>query len=173
MFLALFFVVSALALGWALEKSFTFLDSFLKKTAFAIFTGLFFSTWLALMLYWWVFNGLTQATILAAGTSSLAAAALLQHFFKAKPRALRAETKTAALAICVIFIVAAALAAASAFRIEADGSLRATNKVAIHLPAHLALANSFAWKKTIRRLILFFQAHRWYIRSYPIFSRQY
>jgi len=144
MFLALFFVVSALALGWALAKSFTFLDSFLKKTAFAIFTGLFFSAWLALVLYWWVFNGLTQATILAAGISSLAAAALLQHFFKAKPRALRAETKTAALAICVIFIVAAALAAASAFRIEADGSLRATITVALDLPAHLALANSFA-----------------------------
>src|SRR3989338_2095641 len=121
MFLALFFVVSALALGWALAKSFTFLDSFLKKTAFAIFTGLFFSTWLALVLYWWVFNGLTQATILTAGISSLAAAALLLRFSQAK-QILRAETKTAVFTIGIIFVVAAALAAASMFRIENDGS---------------------------------------------------
>ena len=144
MLLALFFIASAILLGWVLAKQFAFLDSFLKKTAFAIFAGLFFSTWLTLGLYWWIFNGLTQATILAAGISSLAAASLLQHFFKAKPRALRAETKTAAWTICVIFIVAAALAAASAFRIEANGSLRATITVALDLPAHLALANSFA-----------------------------
>src|SRR3989344_699037 len=61
MLLALFFIASAILLGWVLAKQFAFLDSFLKKTAFAIFAGLFFSTWLTLGLYWWIFNGLTQA----------------------------------------------------------------------------------------------------------------
>ena len=140
MLLALFFLACAFYFGWRLSQQFKFIDSKLKAIGFTVFTGLFFSTWIALLLFWLVFAELNSYAIIASAVSCIVAGSLLPQ-----KRVKYSKDSRTALASIALFLVLFSLLHANSIFYNEKGDLVSRGYVWNDGAAHLAYISSFAF----------------------------
>ncbi len=154
MFLALLFIASSLFLGWAISKHFPFLDTMLKQSAFSVFAGLFFSTWIALLVSWFVFGNLTAISIYVSITISLIASLILLRTSSRRAES-SDDSTTAIVAIAIVLFIFAGLNRFSLFY-SSDGSLVTNGMLDGYGALHFSIINSFAYGENFPPLHPFF-----------------